>query len=98
MVLSRKDVDHIAKLSRLELSEAEKEKFTRQLDQILASAEALKRVPTDQIVPTSHAIPMDTLFREDEPRVWPDKEALLSNAPERDGDFYSVPRILEDEA
>lgn len=97
MVLSKKDVEHIAHLSRLGLSEEEKEKFSRQLGRILEYAEILKKLPTENITPTSHAIPMETLFREDEPCPFSDTEAILKNAPDRNDNFFAVPRILEAE-
>lgn len=93
MAILEKDVEHVAHLARLALSSEEKHKFTQQLNQILTYAENLKKINTENIIPTSHAIPMETLFRADEPRLWPDKEALLGIAPGRDGNFFSVPKI-----
>jgi len=95
MSLSEKDVDHVARLARLELSPAEKKKFTSQLGNILDQAGQLKELNTDNIVPTAHAVPMSNVFREDKVVKWEDKESLLKGAPDRKGDFFVVPKILE---
>jgi aspartyl-tRNA(Asn)/glutamyl-tRNA(Gln) amidotransferase subunit C len=91
------EVEHVARLARLELSEPEKERMRVQLDRILAYIDKLRALPTEGVEPTSHAIPILNVMREDEVRpCWP-VEAMLANAPEREGDFVRVPRIIEEE-
>jgi aspartyl-tRNA(Asn)/glutamyl-tRNA(Gln) amidotransferase subunit C len=95
-VISRKDVEHVARLSRLALSEAEIEKMREQLAAILAHIDTLRALDTEQVEPTSHAVPMENVMREDEPRPSLPQEAMLANAPDRSTDFFRVPRIIED--
>jgi len=95
-VISRKDVEHVARLSRLALGDAEIEKMREQLAAILAHIDTLRALDTEQVEPTSHAVPMENVMRDDEP--WPSlaQEAMLANAPDRSADFFRVPRIIED--
>jgi aspartyl-tRNA(Asn)/glutamyl-tRNA(Gln) amidotransferase subunit C len=77
------------------LTEAEKEMFTGQMDAILAYVDKLNELDTKGIIPTSHAVPMENAFREDEvtPSIGIDK-ALL-NAPDRSDNFFRVPQVIE---
>jgi aspartyl-tRNA(Asn)/glutamyl-tRNA(Gln) amidotransferase subunit C len=95
MKISREEVEHVARLARLELTEAEKEMFTGQMDAILAYVDKLNELDTKGIIPTSHAVPMENAFREDEvtPSIGIDK-ALL-NAPDRSDNFFRVPQVIE---
>ncbi len=88
-------VEHVAELARLEFSGDEKELFARQLDAILTYVEKLNELDTTGVEPTSHVLPIKNVFKPDsvKPSLTPD-EALL-NAPERSGDFYRVPKIIE---
>lgn len=95
MSISEKDVEHVARLARLKLSAEEKKKFTSQLGNILDYAEQLKELDTEKIAPTAHAVPMSNVFREDKVVKWKDKEGLLQGAPDRNGDFFVVPKILD---
>jgi aspartyl-tRNA(Asn)/glutamyl-tRNA(Gln) amidotransferase subunit C len=85
----------VALLARLELSEDEKELFTGQMDAILAYVDKLNELQTDDIVPTSHAVPMENAFREDVvgPSIGVDN--ALANAPDRMEDFFRVPKVIE---
>jgi aspartyl-tRNA(Asn)/glutamyl-tRNA(Gln) amidotransferase subunit C len=67
-----------------------------QLDAILSYIDKLRELDTADVEPTSHAIPMTNVMRDDEPRPSFPNEAMLSNAPDRDGDFFRVPRIIEE--
>jgi aspartyl-tRNA(Asn)/glutamyl-tRNA(Gln) amidotransferase subunit C len=95
MKITRKEVDHVAKLARLELTEAEKVMFTGQMDSILAYVDKLNELDTEGITPTSHAVPMENAFRADEvvPSIGTDN-ALL-NAPDRSDSFFRVPQVIE---
>lgn len=89
------NVEHVAHLARLRLSEEEKEKFGVQLSSILAYVEKLDELDTSGVEPTSHVLTIDNVMREDglSPSLSAD-EALL-NAPDRADNFYRVPKIIE---
>lgn len=95
MRLSREEVEHVALLSRLKLGEDEIERFTEQLNAILGYFEELKSADTSQAAGTMHVVPMTNVLREDieRPSFLPDE--ALQNAPERRGDFFKVPRVVE---
>ena len=89
------DVEHVARLARLNLSKNETEMFTGQLSAILGYVEQLKELNTDGVLPTSHAVPMENAFREDSvsPSIGVDK--ALANAPHRVATFFGVPKVIE---
>lgn len=95
MKISREEVRHVALLARLALSPQEEEAFTDQLDEILTYIEKLGELNTNAVEPTAHAVEVPTPLREDQVRNQADVEALLRNAPERDGAFFKVPKIIE---
>jgi len=94
--ISLKDVEHVARLARLELSEADKERMRRELDSILSYIDKLRALDTEGVEPTAHAIPMTNVMRDDMPRPSLPQEDMLANAPERSGEFFRVPRIIEE--
>ncbi len=96
MAITRDEVWHVARLSRLALSPGEADTLGEQLANILGYIKQLDRLDTGDVVPTSHAVEMGTPFRDDVVRPFGDKEAILANAPDRDGDCFRVPRIIED--
>jgi len=85
----------VAHLARLELSEAELASMTRQLTAIVDYVAQLQAVNTDGIEPLAHALPVHNVFRADEPRPSLPIADALANAPDRQGDFYGVPAVLE---
>lgn len=89
------DVEHVAKLARLGLSEEEKELFGKQLSAILEYADMLKKLDTQNVPPTPHAIPMRNVFREDKAIPCENTKDILANAPEEEQGMFKVPRILE---
>ena len=95
-MISREDVEHVARLARLALTGDELERMRTQLNAILVHIDALKAVDTDGIEGTSHAVPLVNVMREDEPRSPFPAEDMLGNAPDRTGQFFRVPRIIED--
>ncbi len=94
MKITREQVLHVAKLARLKLSEEEEKTYARQLDEILSYVDKMSELDTKGVEPTAHVIPLETPFRED--RVIPslDPEDSLSNAPDRSGNFFKVPKII----
>ena len=96
MSLTKNEIEHVARLARLELTEKEKDEFTGQLNEILNFVEQLKRIDTKGIEPTAHAIPVSNVFRPDHTKPSLDPELALSNAPDRIDNFFKVPKILED--
>ena len=97
MTITRKDVDHVAKLARLELTGQEKEQYTVQIENILKFVDVLNAVDTTNVPPTSHAVPLVNAWRPDvcvptAPKV---REQLLNNAPEREDDFFKVKKVIE---
>jgi aspartyl-tRNA(Asn)/glutamyl-tRNA(Gln) amidotransferase subunit C len=95
MKLSHGEVHHIARLSRVGLTEAEVEKMSEQLSNILDNFEILKQVDTTNVPPTAQSIALNTVMREDVilPSLSPDE--VLANAPQKEGDFIKVRAILE---
>ena len=96
MDITQKEVEHVAKLARLELSEDEKGIFTRQLSAILTYMDQLKTLDTRGVEPTMTVLPTENVFRDDEVRPSLPQERALANAPEQADGFFRVPRILED--
>lgn len=94
--ISREDVQHVARLARLELSEPELVRMQDELSHILAYIDKLRSVDTTGVEPTSHAVPLTNVMREDEPRPSLPRADMLANAPEAAGDFFRVPRIIEE--
>jgi len=88
MAITREEVQHVARLARLSLQEAEAERLREQLSAILDYVRQLDRLDTRDVVPTSHAIETGTPFRDDVVEPFGDKEALLANAPDRLNDFF----------
>lgn len=89
------DINYVANLARLDLSEKEKEKFSGQLAGILDYMEQLGKVDTGNVIPTSHTnINQKQAIREDEVKHFDNREQLLKNAPDTEGAFFKVPKVL----
>ena len=89
------EIGHIALLARLELSEEEKALFSRQLGSIIEYIEKLNELDTTSVEPTAHVLPLHNVFREDALQPSLPREMALQNAPERNEQFYRVPKIIE---
>lgn len=89
-------VKKIAKLSRLELTDGEVEEFTAQLGAIIEYVEKMNQLDTTDIEPLAHCLPINNRFREDQIRPSLGSDNALVNAPERDGNFFKVPKILDE--
>jgi len=94
--ITMREVEQVARLARLALSDAEKERMRRELDGILAYNDKPRALDTEGVPPTSHAVPMTNVMREDEPVPSLPQEDMLANAPDRNGEFFRVPRIIEE--
>jgi aspartyl-tRNA(Asn)/glutamyl-tRNA(Gln) amidotransferase subunit C len=92
--ITKKDVEHVALLARLALTEEEKERFTKQLGKILEHAGKIKEIDTSKVPPTSHIVPLDNVFREDKAGECLSQEEALSNAPEKEEGAFLVPKIV----
>lgn len=95
MTISRADVQHVAHLARLGLTDEEMDRMAEQLGQILQAMESLRQLDTSAIPPTAQVIPLTSVMRDDVARPSMPREAILKNAPRtRDGQFV-VPAVLE---
>ncbi len=92
-MITKKDVEHVAKLARLELTEDEKEMFTHQLGDVLAHVEKMNEVDTTGVKPMNHPIDFVNVMREDKKIYENTREELMANAPDVEGDYFKVPKI-----
>ncbi|MDP6667990.1 MAG: Asp-tRNA(Asn)/Glu-tRNA(Gln) amidotransferase subunit GatC [Dehalococcoidia bacterium] len=93
--LTPEDVQHIADLAYIKLSDEESEKMRVQLTDILGHFQALAAVETDGVEPTGHTTDANTVMRQDEPHPPLDQEDVLRNAPDRDGEFVRVRPVFD---
>ena len=96
MALDRADVEHIAILARIGITEEEVETFRKQLSHILEQFETLKHVDTTGVAATGHAGQLETVLREDVAADSLEQEQVLSNAPRREGSLFRVKAVLEE--
>ena len=96
MEITKRDVEKVASLARLRISDSEKDMFATQLSQILTHVEQLNRYDTAGVEPTTTVMGQANMFRDDVVRPSLPVEKALANAPEREGDGFCVPRILEE--
>lgn len=94
-MITIKEVEHVAKLARLALTDEEKEKFAKQMGDILDYFNQLKEVNTDNIEPMAHAITVTNVMREDAVVKQATREEILSNAPDEENGYFRVPKIGE---
>ena len=92
--ISSSDVRKVAQLARLELPEDQIETYTEQLEEILSYVDQLQEIDTENIPPTTRAVEVVNAMREDLVQVNSSREDLLNQAPQREGDFFRVPKIL----
>jgi aspartyl-tRNA(Asn)/glutamyl-tRNA(Gln) amidotransferase subunit C len=96
--ITRDEVAHLAHLARIDLTDAELDHLAPQLAVILEAVASVSTVAADDIPPTSHAVPLTNVFREDRLRACLPPEEALAGAPEVEGQRFRVPRILGEEA
>jgi aspartyl-tRNA(Asn)/glutamyl-tRNA(Gln) amidotransferase subunit C len=92
--ISNDQVKHVANLARLAITDAEVDKFTKQLDAIITFAEQLNEVDTDHVEPTNHVLDMKNVLREDIPQKGLPREEVLKNAPDHQDGQIKVPAIM----
>lgn len=95
MRLTQDEVEHVALLARLELTDEERERFTEQLNSILEHFQALSEIDTSGVPPTSHVIEVQNVTRPDRVTSSLSPEEALSGAPDRVDDLFQVPRVVE---
>ena len=94
MKITLKDAEHVARLSRLELTAAEQEEYAETLNSILEYIEVLNKVDTSDVEPTAHVLPLKNVLREDNLHDPLPKELVLVNAPVKEDGCFKVPRIV----
>ena len=92
--IDKKEVQHLAKLSRLELSDKEIEKFTKDISSILDYVSELQKVDTQNVEPISQITGLSDVKRKDEPKEFKNKKGIFDNASEKEGDFFKVKTVL----
>ncbi len=95
MEITREQVEYVAKLARLAVTDEEKTLFGRQLSSILTYVETLNRVDTTQVEPTAHVIAMQNVLREDAVKPSLSREDVLANAPDSESGCFRVQKIIE---
>jgi aspartyl-tRNA(Asn)/glutamyl-tRNA(Gln) amidotransferase subunit C len=96
-MIERDEVLKVANLARLELTAAEESQFTTQLGDILDYFEQLSELDVEGVEPTTRAIDVSNVTRTDKQQVCEDRDRILAGAPEQDGDFFRVPKIMTDD-
>lgn len=94
MKISKKQVEHVAHLARLTLTEEELDRMTGQLDNLLSYVDKLNELDTGRVVPTSHVFSVCNAFRDDTVKESLPRNEALMNAPQQNGEMFKVPRIL----
>ncbi len=94
--LDEKLIRHVATLSRIELSDEQAATFGRQFADIVAYMDKLQELDTGEVAPMAHALPVHNVLAEDAPGESLPPARALANAPDRDGDFYKVPKVIGD--
>ena len=95
-MITRDEVEHVARLARLHLTDVEIERMRAELEAILAYVDKLSTLDVEGVEPTSHAVPLVNVMRDDTARPSAPLDDMLRNAPDRRNDCFRVPRILED--
>lgn len=93
-MIDREQVQKVAHLARLQLTPEEEEKFTTQLNDILDYFEQLSELDVSHVEPTTRAIDVSNVVRVDRHQPYEAREAILEGAPDRDGEFFKVPKIV----
>lgn len=95
MGISREEVGKVAKLARIQFTEAQLDKFSTQMDAIVKYVEQLNELDTEKVEPTAHALPIYNVMREDKVTNGEPSEQVFENAPHHEGHFFKVPQVIE---
>nr|WP_231036568.1 Asp-tRNA(Asn)/Glu-tRNA(Gln) amidotransferase subunit GatC [Pectinatus sottacetonis] len=93
--VTEKDVENVAVLSRLSVSADKMDKYINDLNNFLEYVDVIQKADTENVKPTAHVLPLQNVFRDDIVKPSLDREAALSNAPEKEDGYFKVPRIIE---
>lgn len=96
-MIDREQVHKVANLARLELTPEEEEQFTIQLGDILDYIQQMSELDVSNVAPTTRAIDVSNVMREDKLQPYADREAILKSAPQQEGEFFRVPKIMNAE-
>jgi len=96
MKVTKEDLQNVAVLSRLAIPADQENKYIDQMDKILTYMDNLSELDTENVKPTTYALPMQNVFRKDEVKASLDREAALANAPLKEDGYFKVPKVLED--
>lgn len=96
MKVTKKDMENVAVLSRLDIPADKEAQYTQQLNDVLEYFDNLSAVNTDDIKPLAHVLPISNVFREDVVKESLDRDLALSNAPLKEDGYFKVPKVLED--
>jgi aspartyl-tRNA(Asn)/glutamyl-tRNA(Gln) amidotransferase subunit C len=96
MKVTKKDMENVAVLSRLDIPADKEAQYTQQLNDVLEYFDNLSAVNTDDIKPLAHVLPISNVFREDVVKKSLDRDLALSNAPLKEDGYFKVPKVLED--
>ncbi len=94
MKVTQKDIEYIAKLSKLKLNENEMEEYVEDLNKIIGYVEKLNELDTSNVEPLSHPVMKENAFREDVVKTSIDRNKVLKNAPEADDEYFRVPKVI----
>lgn len=92
--INKKLIEHVANLARLRFPETDLERYTHKARHILEYVERLQAIDTQGIEPTAHAVDAEGFMRDDRVTSFSNREGIMANAPERDTDFFQVPKVL----
>ncbi len=96
MKVTKEDLQNVAVLSRLAIPADQEDKYIDQMDKILTYMDNLSELDTENVKPTTYALPTQNVFRKDEVKESLDREAALANAPLKEDGYFKVPKVLED--
>lgn len=95
MAISKEDVQHIASLARLRFSDDEEEQLAEEMSRILDYVDTLNELDTTGVPPMSHVLDLHNVFRDDHIEERIDRDQALQNAPDADGEYFRVPKVIE---
>ena len=95
MAIDKETVEYVAHLARIELTQPELERLSSQLSSIVGFIDKLSQLEVKDVQPTSHILPVNNVLRQDTPKGSLSSEKVLENAPQKEGEFFGVPKVIE---